>query len=169
MLTYGKVKADYTPLSYALVFSLCASVLFLAAHNEFGYWTGEELIRPEFINVVLAGGLVTLIAWAAGSLKKLKSKPLAIASVGVLLFGLISAPGIILAIGLMILGYAKHEKLLIISGVLLMPVFIFLYYYNLDIFLMQKSGVLVSSGFALILGRLYLQSQRWDKEVVPCA
>ena len=162
LLTYSKIKRDYIPLSYAFAFSLCASILFLALYGEFGYWWHKELIHPAFIDVVLTGGLVALFAWAAGGIEKLKTEPLLLASVGTVLLGLISAPGILLTIGLMVLGYAKHETLLIIAGALLMPVFLCLYYYNLDISLLEKSGVLIASGIVLLAARLYLKHKGWD-------
>ena len=164
LLTHGKIKRDYIPLSYAFVFSLCASVLFLSSHVEFGHWRHKELIHPAFINMILTGGLVALFGWAAGGIEKLKNKQLILASIGAVLLGLISAPGIILSIGLMIIGYAKHEELLIIAGALLMPIFLWLYYYNLDISLLQKSGIIIGSGVMLLAGRFYLKQKDWDQE-----
>lgn len=168
LLTHGRIKRDHIPLSYAFVFSLCASVLFLASHAEFGYWRQKELINPAFINMVLTGGLIALIGWAAGGIEKLKREPLVLACLGAVLLGIISAPGILLTIGLMVLGYAKHEKLLIIVGAVLMPVFLFLYYNNLEISLIQKSGILVGCGIVLLAGRFYLQRKGWDDGGASC-
>lgn len=168
LLTHGKISRDYFPLSYSFFFSLCASVLFLASHAEFGYWGQKELIQPTFINIVLTGGLIALFGWIANGIEKLKSEPLLLASVGAVLLGVISAPGILFAIGAMILGYAKHDRPLIITGALLMPVFIFLYYYNLDISLLYKSGILFGSGAVLLAGRFYLRYRGWDKEDASC-
>lgn len=168
LLTHGKVKRDYIPLSYAFVFSLCASILFLTPQAKFGYWQHKELIHLAFVNIVLTGGLIALFGWAAGGMEKLKSPALVLASSGAVLFGLVSAPGIIFAIGLMILGYAKHDKLLITLGGLLIAIFLFLYYYNLDISLMHKSGILLGSGILLLVGRLYLQYKGWDKGGISC-
>lgn len=164
LLTHGRIKRDYIPLSYAFTFSLCANVLFFAMQEKFSIGGPQEMISPAFVNLVLACGLVALFGWTAGGMEKLKCAPLVLASIGAVLLGFISAPGILLTIGLMVLGYAKHEKLLIIAGALLMPLFIYLYYSNLDISLMQKSGVLVGSGAVLLAGRLYLTHKGWDAE-----
>ena len=100
---------------------------------------------------------------------KLKTQPLLLASMGALLLGLIAAPGILLAIMLMVLGYARHERLLLATGVVLIPVFLFLYYYQLDLSLLQKSAALAGSGALLLAGRFYLRRRGWDKAGKPCA
>ena len=154
-LTHGKIKRDYIPISYAFTFSLCANVLFLSSH-------------PAFINIILTGGLIVLFGWAAGGIEKLKTKPLMSASIGTVFLGLISAPGILLTIGLMVLGYSKHEKLLIIMGALMMPLFLWLYYYNIDISLLQKSSILIGSGIVLLAGRFYIKHKGWEEGSASC-
>jgi hypothetical protein len=168
LLVYSKIKCDYIPLSYAFILSLCASILFLISYTKFGYWRNKELINPAFINIVLTCGLITLFGWVAGGIEKLKTAPLLLASICAVLLGFISAPGILLTIILMVLGYAKHDKLLIIVGALLMPIFLFLYYYNLDISLLKKSGILIGSGVVLLAGRFYLQRKIWNERGISC-
>jgi len=168
LLTYGRIKQDYIPLAYALIFSLCICVLVLAAQIEFGSFRDKEIINLAFANIVLTVGLVALFSWTAGSIERLKTEPFILASIGALLLGLISAPGILLAIGLMVLGYAKHEQLLIIAGALLMPLFLWLYYYNLDISLLHKSAILIASGIILLAGRFYLSYKGWDEKGPSC-
>ena len=65
-----------------------------------------------------------------------------------------------------VLGYAKHEKLLLLMGIFLMPMFLLLYYYNLDISLMTKSGILIGSGLILLAGRAYLVMKKLDREAL---
>jgi len=164
MLTYGKLKSAFIPLAYAIALSLCATVLVFAAASKIGGWENRQPYNMIFVNAVSALSLIGLIAWAAGGLNKLKKEPLMLASLGSVLLGVISAPGLIVSIGLMALGYAKHELLLLVMGGLLMPVFLFLYYYNLDFSLMAKSGVLVGSGLILLAGRAYLAARKLDRE-----
>ncbi len=163
LVTNTKIKRDYIPLLYGILFSLCASALFLASHAKFGYWRQEEFISPTFVTLLFTFSLLALIAWIIGDIKSLNTEPLRLACLGVILLGLISAPGILLSLILMVLGYARHEKIMAIIGALLIPVFLFFYYYNLDISLMEKSGVLVGSGIALLAGHWYINFKGWHK------
>ena len=154
LLTHEKMKPDYIPLAYTLVFSLCMNVLFL---NWVALtWDDTEIISSWFASLVLSGGLIALFSYVAGGMAKLKTAPLWLAVTGAALLGLISAPGILLAIVLIVLGYTRHERLLLTTGAVLIPVFLFLYY-HLDPSLLQKSGVLVGSGTLLLAARLYLR------------
>lgn len=159
-----KIKRDYIPLTYGVLFSLCASAVFLASHSTFGYWRHEEFISPVFVTLLFTAGLIAAISWIVGGIQKLNTEAPKLACLGAVLLGLISAPGIILSIILMVLGYARHEKTMITMGAMLVPVFLFFYYYNLDISLMEKSGVLVGSGAALLVGRFYIGYKGWKKE-----
>lgn len=165
LLTHGKVKRAYIPLAYATAFSLCITVIYFTMESKIGAWDNKQNYSLAFVNTLLMLSLVGLIGWAAGNLEKLKTEPLMLASVGAILLAMISAPGVLLSICLMVLGYAKHEKLLLLMGMLLMPMFIFLYYYNLDISLMAKSGILIGSGVVLLAGRGYLALKKLDREI----
>lgn len=167
LMTNSKIKRAYIPLAYSVAFSLFLIIIFFSVEAKIGQLGGEHhTYSLAFVNATLTLSLIGLIGWAAGNLKKLKTEPLMIASLGSILLGIISAPGVLLSICLMILGYAKHEKLLLLMGLLLMPVFIFLYYHNLSINLMAKSVVLVGSGIILLIGRGYLAAKKLDREVI---
>lgn len=165
LLTHGKVKRDYIPLAYATAFSLCITVIYFTMESKIGAWDNKQNYSLAFVNTLLMLSLVGLIGWAAGNLEKLKTEPLMLAMLGAVLLAMISAPGILLSICLMVLGYAKHEKLLLLMGMLLMPMFIFFYYYNLDMSLMAKSGILIGSGVVLLAGRGYLALKKLDREI----
>jgi hypothetical protein len=165
LLTHGKVKRDYIPLAYATAFSLCVTVIYFTVQSKIGNWDNKQEYSLIFVNSLLTLSLIGLIGWAAGNFEKLTSEPLLLASCGAILLAMISAPGVLLSICLMVLGYAKHEKLLLLMGMLLMPLFIIFYYYNLDINLMAKSGILIGSGVVLLLGRGYLAFKKLDCEV----
>lgn len=162
----SKIKHAYTPLAYAFIASICASVLFISSQSEFSDWSEQANIRPFFANGVLALSLITLMSWAAGGIHKLKQESLICASLGIIVLGFVSIPGVMVSIGLLILGYAKHEKSLIAMGIMFMPLFLFHYYYSMDISLMQKSMILVGSGILLLLGGFYINYKGWSKETI---
>ena len=156
LLTHGRVSRDYVPVAYAFVFSLSATVLYLATPEQVGFVLGAGSFRPYVINALLTGGLIALFAWAAGSVAALKRQPSMVASLGAVVLGVVSAPGVMLSIGLMIFGYARHERLLLALGALLMPAFLCFYYYNVEASLLTKSLILVGSGVILLAGRVYV-------------
>lgn len=166
LLTDGSLKRDYIPLAYATACSLCIMIILFTFASKFVYWENKQPYSLAFINSILALSLIGLIGWVADDWVKLKKEPLALAVLGAVILGILSLPGVILSICLMVLGYAKHEKLLLLMGILLMPMFMFIYYYNLDISLLAKSVTLVTSGMILLAGRIYMSSRKLDQEVV---
>lgn len=158
----GKIGRDFVPVKYALFCSLCVAALFLVSRFEFAYAMEEEVISPLFMSLLFTAALLASIAWVAGGVQKLKSEALSLACLGSLLLGVIAAPGITLAILLMVLGYGKHEKIMVAMGALLLPLFLYHYYYNLDVSLLQKSGVLVGSGALLLFARFYMRFRKLD-------
>ncbi len=167
LFTSGSVKRKYTPLAYALACSLCAGALILSTQGPFFNSHREEvMISRLLLNSEAAIAFIALIGWATGDWKKLKTEPFIIASVGIALMAAVSAPGIILSLGFLILGYSKSDYLLIVLGALLLPVFLFFYYYNMDVTLLHKSIILASSGVLLLTGLGYLKFRQWDRRGV---
>ena len=155
-----KLKNKYVPLGYAVISSLCVNILLVSSVSHIGRWSNKHQLLTTPITVALAGALIGLIIWAANGVEQVKtSKPLMMSLCGVMLLGAFSAPGVLLSLGLMILGYATHERLITLFGILLLPLVIFNYYYNLNVSLMEKSLILIGTGAVLIIGRMYLLIQ----------
>jgi Domain of unknown function (DUF4401) len=167
LFTYPKIKRQYTPIAYALASSIVLSVLCI---ELIPMLSTEAISFSPYLNTYLFSktlftiALIGLIIWAAGGVGKLKTEPVLIAVIGAILLGIFSTSGVILSICFMILGYGKHDKLLLLLGILLNPIFICLYYYNLKLTLMAKSWVLIASGFILLAGKSYLKLKGMDKE-----
>lgn len=162
----AKIHRDYIPVKYALLFSLCSATLFLASRDEFAFVMDEDVISPFLTSLLFTAALIAAIVWIAGGLSKIKNEAVVLGCLGALALGALSVPGVILAILLMLLGYGKHEKIMIAMGALLLPVFLYHYYYNLDVSLLEKSGVLVGSGLLLLAARFYISFRKWDKGAV---
>lgn len=156
LLTHARVGRDWLPLAYALAAALGWTVLFLAAQAEFGRFGYRFVLSLTVIDGLLTAGLLALIVWAAGGFRHMAREPVAVAGLGALALGGVSAPGLILAIGLMILGHARHDRPLLVGGGLLLPVFLWLYYYNIDVDLLTKAGLLAASGAVLLAGWGYV-------------
>lgn len=156
----------FSALGYAVVLSMVAWQLeslwktyFPASgHIEsvsFSFW---QLIGN---NAQLSVALFALTAWASGGAKTVRANPpvfagLAIALIGLFWFG---NTGILLALFLAVLGFVVQNRLLLGFGLAVLPVYLVHYYYSLEITLLQKSGVLLASGFALLALREVLK--RW--------
>lgn len=164
LLTHRRIRREYVPVAQALALSLCASVLYPSAYQATGYSPPYFAIDPFFVNALLAGGLVALFAWAGGGVAALKRQPMIVASLGAVLLGAVSALGVLLSIGLMVLGYARQEKFLLVLGALLMPAYLWLYYYNLDVSLLTKSLMLTGGGVILLAGRFYMAKMVQSRE-----
>jgi uncharacterized membrane protein len=70
--------------------------------------------------------------------------------------GIMTTPGILVAIALMIIGYERIERSLTGLGIAIFPIFIWSYYYNMSLNLMTKSFILVGSGVILLAARMYM-------------
>ena len=77
-------------------------------------------------------------------------------ALAIILLGIITQPGILIALCFITLGYARYEKPLAILGMILLAAFLFFYYYNLDITFLQKATVLIGSGIVLLAARGYM-------------
>jgi hypothetical protein len=168
IFTIAGVSRSLRPLGYALAIMLSGITLFYSfqpRHATPALSLSHEVFDPSILEAALIAAFVALTGWAAGGLNRLRQEPFLIAGLGVAALALIGAPGVILALGFLVLGYALHDRTLIRGGALLAPVFLWMYYYNLDLTLLAKSTVLVASGAVLLAGRAYMHYRNFDKEV----
>lgn len=162
LFTHSRVRVAYLPLAYAVATSLGCMVLHGSATQVVRTVGVAAPALDGYMTTTLTLALAGLIIWAAGGLQRVKMEVLFVALGGIVLLGCLSAPGILLAIALLILGYSKHERPLIVLGGLLLPCFIIIFYYSLQATFMVKAGILVTSGVLLLLGRAYLALRRLD-------
>ena len=160
-LRINRQSSRLAPLGYALVLSLAAWQL----ENLSDLWprivSGHQIwfyyIRPVSTALALLG----VITWASGGLTawsrfRLPFMALTLALIAILWLG---AGGVFPALFLITLGFFSERRVVLGIGLILLPVFMSSYYYNLHLDLLAKSVALIGSGLALILLRTGLQ--RW--------
>lgn len=113
------------------------------------------------ISIALTIALLAITLWMGGGVAKVKASPnLLLACAGIIGLGTLATPGILLALGLMVLGYGRHERPLLVNGAASFAAFLWLFYYNLDMTLLVKSTILAGSGALLLLARYHLYLTR---------
>lgn len=155
------------PLGYALIASLAA----WQVENLSNAWIRSTVITysipwVEWMYFNLRIGLTALTLfgvsiWAAGGISALREKApffigLALALAALVWFG---SGGVLLALLFLLLGFSLQNRVILGLGLILFPVFLTHYYYNLNLDLFAKSGVLIGSGLVMLLLRAGLT--RW--------
>ena len=139
-----------TPLGLALIASLSTW--------QVGYWR-KVWIPLSGIDLYLQTGLTALALfgasiWAAGGISVLRRKAPLFAALALALTALawLGSGGVLLALLIMLLGFLLQNRPILWLGILLFPI-AFCCYYDFNLDLLAKSGVLIGSGVAMLLLR----------------
>ena len=116
--------------------------------------------------LALSLSLIALILWIAGRHRAKLGEQLIAACLGVALLGLLSDPGIMLALGVMVLGYATHRPIHTLLGLLFAIGFGFHFYYALNLTLLAKSMLLIASGLLFLGAAAYIYHRKWSQDEV---
>ena len=152
LLLRKKLPPLLTPLVYSAAAMLPATLLFMNL-TQIHIWRDKFSTPLWPSSILLAAGLIYLYFRLAGDLKRLREPGLICAIVSTVLLGIFSTPGILVAIGLLILGYAFGDRILMALSYLFLPCFLVVFYYALNIDLAYKSWVIASSGTLLLVVR----------------
>ena len=160
----------FAPIGYALLASLAIWQVEILCNA----WTGDispteinsstllmERMLPHLQTALTALTLFGISVWAAGGVSILRGKAplfigLALALAALLWLG---SGGVLLALLFMLLGFSLQHRAILDLGIILFPIFLTHYYYNLNLDLLAKSGVLIGSGAVVLLLRAGLA--RW--------
>lgn len=152
------------PLGHACAVTLAISIPLLSVEFD-----GRRELGPTWPSVLtLALGLGLLVQHLlkdAGAELRRELLPLCLAAVTLLgLACWFGGPGLLAAIFLLLLGRASALRALQVLGLIALPTFLFLYYRDLGVPLLTKSGVVIASGASLLLLRHLLAKRPWAKE-----
>ena len=101
-------------------------------------------------STAVAGTLIAMLLWACGGLKTLFTRQIVVAIIATLLMASLKLVAPIMAIAVIILGYARHDRLLSITGNVFLLLSLAVYTRALDLGLMVTGGVLIAAGLTLI-------------------
>ncbi len=145
--------AFFNPLTISSVIMLPLSLFIVLMSRNFPFLLEEYQFSILPSSLVLAVGIIVLCFHLAGGfeLKQLRKEWLIIAVVLTAVLGFISSPGILAALGLLVLGYHRRDNFPMAMAMFSLVVFLILYYYQMDIDLAYKSAVIGGTGLVLLI------------------
>ncbi|HEY3325363.1 MAG TPA: DUF4401 domain-containing protein [Planctomycetota bacterium] len=157
VFTVWSPRPTLRPLGFALAIGFGAALVSMSIRVPFVWHPPSEFVFwPS--QVSLAIGLLWLTHWASqqsppGHEQTATERRLLLASyVGILILALLSNPGIMAALLLLILGHAAAERALVAAGFALLLISITILFANLQIRLTAMAGVLTATGLLLLCG-----------------
>jgi len=145
-------QSIFRPLGYALAAAMLTTILLLLVT-----FRGGMSVWPAALVQVCAQ--LWLLNFAMSTGQKRVPFVLGFSAAAAGLLGLFSAPGILAAIGVTVLGHLERDFILRSLGLVFLPVYLVLFYFNLDTTLLVKSGILIASGAILWGARWYLRER----------
>jgi hypothetical protein len=136
-------------ISYALALSIGAMIFFLDwLHSKSYVGSFDEPLWPT--NLIITA---LLAAIAACFIPRESRRSSLILAVCALLFAVafFSSPGLLFAIALLTLGYGLRDRIYSLLGYIGLPLFLVYFYYSLEVSLLEKSGILLTSGILCML------------------
>jgi hypothetical protein len=161
LLLHTRRSAFIQPLIRATATMLPATLFFMnltqGALLDWHIWKAipQNAMLPS--TAMLAGGVIYLLSRLTGGPKQFRQPWLIVAMVATLVLGFFTTPGVLVAVGLLIAGYAFGDRALTALAYLFLPCFLVVFYYAMNVSLAQKSGMIAGSGLILLLVRLLIQ------------
>lgn len=160
LLMSARVRQDYIPIAYASLLGVAWLVCNLHITPLMDWLLRDNLFNSAFLNICLALALCGVSFWSVGHPRQLANRDRVAIAVLALCLAWLDVPGILLGMVMMVLGYARHDRLLLGAGGLCIGVFLWFFYYSLQLTLLAKSASLIGGGIALLLAALYVHKRR---------
>ena len=152
------VHALLRPVGYALIVALLAALV-IGSSTHLGrvsFDAGRWLALGRVTTAAVTAALATLV-WAVldehDGHHSGAAAFAAYAGVAFLALTTLSTPGIMAGAWVLALAFDRRDRVLVGMGIVFLLVFGAAYYYNLDLTLLEKSGVLAASGALLLAVR----------------
>lgn len=153
ILSLRKKRRDlFIPLLYSAAMLLPVTLMFINLTQVFP-WRLHFSVPLWPSSLLLCGGMIYLYMHLAGGANRFKEPWLIFPSGFTILLGTFTTPGILVAMGLLVLGYAFGDRILTGLSYLFLPAFLVVFYYVLNLNLAYKSYVIAGSGILFLMGR----------------
>ena len=155
LLLNNSLKATWQPLAFALLIFTCI-LLPLWPEMSIGLHALTSKFPAYTVKLSLMAGFLITAYMIAKQHAKLDLDLIIITLALTIILALYGPQNILAALIILILGYYKFNRPLLVLGLISFIYFLISYYYQLNITLLQKSGLLLISGTALLAGWAYL-------------
>lgn len=156
LLTRDRSLSTWRPLAQGCCTGLVVLLLPVGyRHHDLGF-TRHAMIHPWISSILVGLALLWILHWASqrvGSLNTVLKTLAVLVTAGL---AALSTPGLLGALFLAVLGHATFHARITFLGLLSLPIFVWKYYYNLELSFLHKSGVLVATGVVLLFARWVL-------------
>ncbi|MCG8593388.1 MAG: DUF4401 domain-containing protein [Kiloniellales bacterium] len=136
----GALSEAVRPIGYAAVVTLLVLPLLVLVpreHADIDWWAARAVAVVSGLFVL---GLIRR-AYPGFPGAMLSGSALAVAAIGA-----VTTPGLAFAIAVLVLGFWRGERILTLLGLLFLPLFLIVFYYALEITLLDKSLMLMAGG-----------------------
>ena len=169
MMIHPQVTRTFRPISTGLLSTSIGLVVAITAISpgilQIGDLLKESKISIEDLIMIFSAPVVIffvsvfVIIWSCGGKIGEKKRVLVVSILALFLLSSTLMTGPVLAIAIIVLGYAQHDRIISLLGILLLPVALFQITRRLDLGLMDTGIILVIKASVLLL--VYFVYKTW--------
>ena len=169
MMIYPQVTRTFRPISTGLLSTSIGLAVAITAISpgilQIGDLLKESKISIEDLIMIFSAPVVIffvsvfVIIWSCGGKIVEKKRVLVVSILALFLLSSTLMTGPVLAIAIIVLGYAQHDRIISLLGILLLPVALFQITRRLDLGLMDTGIILVIKASVLLL--VYFVYKTW--------
>lgn len=152
LLLLKKRRESLTPLIYSAAAMLPATLLFMNL-TQMNAWRVDFRMPLWPSSIILTAGLIYLYFHLYSGGNPFREPLLTVAVLSTVVLGIFTTPGILVAIGLLIVSYAFADRILAGFSYLFLLCFLVVFYYALNVDLAHKSWAIAGSGVLLLVVR----------------
>lgn len=153
----NKFNSFFGPTTFGLTFTLFTLTILCINNKRF-----DVKITHWWISSLLLFGCIAVLIWTY-LYKELHMSPLKtiliIACLALLLSPTAQTPGVTVGILILLVGFKNSCKQLLILGIIFFALFITTYYYSMQVSLLVKSYIMLSTGILFIISYLILRKR----------